>query len=188
MTEAGLEASKAKVRQAARARRAAAFDPAAAQALVARFPESLRGVSPVAGYWPIGSEIDPRPLMAALAAGGAALALPRMANRAGPAVFLRWRPDTALSADAFGALAPPPEAEAAAPRLLLVPLLAFDRSGRRLGQGGGHYDRILAALRPGVIAVGLAYAAQVLPEVPAGPLDQRLDWIVTEREAVRATP
>jgi 5-formyltetrahydrofolate cyclo-ligase len=72
------------------------------------------------------------------------------------------------------------------PALLLVPLLAFDRRGRRLGQGAGIYDRILAALRPqGPVAIGLAHAVQEMDAVPAGPLDATLDWVVTEKEAIR---
>jgi 5-formyltetrahydrofolate cyclo-ligase len=70
------------------------------------------------------------------------------------------------------------------PDIILVPLLAFDRQGRRLGQGGGHYDRLLAR-NPQAKAVGLAYAAQEVPLVPTEPHDRRLDWILTEREAIR---
>lgn len=183
---APLETVKAEARRAARAVRAAAFDAAAGVALVQRFPERVRGLSPIAGYAPVGTEIDCRPLLLDLAQGGARLALPRMLDRDGPPIFLRWSPGDSLSADAFGMLAPEAGiAEEVQPRAVLCPLLAFDRAGRRLGQGGGHYDRILANLKPlGVIAVGLAFAAQEVSEVPEGPLDQRLDWIVTEREAI----
>lgn len=182
--EPDLASRKAELRRAARAVRVAAADPEAGQGLVRHFPMALaRGV--IAGYWPLGSEIDCRPLLVTLAAAGAAIALPHISERAGPTAFRRWRQGDALIADAFGILAPHHAAEAVEPGVILTPLLAFDRQGRRLGQGGGHYDRVLAALRPkGVIAVGLAYAAQEIPAVPSGALDQRLDWIITEREAI----
>jgi 5-formyltetrahydrofolate cyclo-ligase len=185
MNETELAAVKAEARRTARARRVAAVNPAAAQSLVRQFPMALaRGV--VAGYWPLGSEIDPRPLLQALAAAGAEIALPHIASRTSPTVFRRWKEGDTLVADAFGIMAPSLDAEAATPGTLLTPLLAFDRQGGRLGQGGGHYDRVLAALRPnGVVAIGLAYAAQEMAEVPAGAHDQRLDWIITEREAIQ---
>lgn len=124
--------------------------------------------------------------MAAIAKAGQAVALPRMEARDGPARFLLWEDAGALKPDAYGMLAPPSHAREVAPKVVLTPLLAFDRAGRRLGQGGGHYDRTLARLKPhGVVAVGIAYAAQEMSEVPEGPLDQRLDWVVTETEAIR---
>ncbi len=166
-----------------------AAHPGAGLALIDRFPLDLAREGPVAGYWPLGGEIDPRPLMAALARVGLAVALPRMMNRAGDARFLLWENGALLKADAFGVLAPPADAPAVRPKLVLTPLLAFDRAGRRLGQGGGHYDRLIGALRPhGLIAVGLAYSAQEMGEIPAGPHDQPLDWVVTEREAIRCGP
>lgn len=184
-----IEADKAAARVSARAMRANAADSSAALALIQTFPLSLARVGPAAGYWPVGGEIDPRPLMAALAKVGLPIALPRMVGREGPAKFLLWERGAALKADAFGVPAPPPTAPELVPKLLLLPLLAFDRTGRRLGQGGGHYDRILAALRPrGVTAVGLAYAAQEMAEVPSEPHDELLDWVVTEREAIRCGP
>jgi 5-formyltetrahydrofolate cyclo-ligase len=185
MDDPELAGRKAEARRAARGTRLAAADPAAAQGLVRQFPMALaRGV--VAGYWPLGSEIDCRPLLAALAAAGVEIALPHIADRAGPTLFRRWHSGDSLVADAFGIMAPAPAAETLEPDVVLTPLLAFDRRGGRLGQGGGHYDRVLAALRPkGALAVGLAYAAQEIPAVPAGTHDQRLDWIVTEREAIR---
>jgi 5-formyltetrahydrofolate cyclo-ligase len=130
--------------------------------------------------------MDPRPLLAALARAGRNVALPRMESRAGPARFLSWRANEILKADAFGVLAPPPDSPALKPKLILVPLLAFDRIGNRLGQGGGHYDRILKeAHHDGALAVGLAYAAQEMPLVPSEPHDELLDWVVTENEAIQ---
>ena len=183
--QSALDEEKAQARRLARTLRSVAADPAAGLALAERFPESLKDAAIVAGYWPLGSEIDPRPLMASLGARGAALALPWIATRDGQAVFRRWRAGDDMAPDAFGMLAPVAD-EQVIPVLVLTPLLAFDRTGARLGQGGGHYDRILQKLRPqGVMAVGLAFAAQEIPRVPSGPTDAPLDWIITEREAIR---
>ncbi len=189
MSEDSLDSQKARARQAARARRQAGADPQSARLLVRTFPPELAGLGVVAGYWPLGSEIDPRPLMLALAEAGAPLALPRVDERDGPFTFRRWRDGDSLSPDAFGILSPPLAAEAVTPAVILTPLLAFDRQGHRLGQGGGHYDRVLAVLKPkGVLVVGLAHAIQEEGDVPAGPLDMTLDWIITEREAIKVAP
>lgn len=185
MISDALSAEKARLRRTARETRRQAYHAEAGAALGAVFPSSLLGLAPVGGYWPLGNEIDPRPLMLRLLAGGAPMLLPRIPARHEQPVFLPWRPEAPLAPDAFGILAPT-EGEPAEPRLILLPLLAFDRSGVRLGQGGGHYDRVLAGLRPkGVIAVGLAFAAQELPAVPREAHDQELDWVLTEREAIR---
>jgi 5-formyltetrahydrofolate cyclo-ligase len=183
-----LQADKAALRRGLRARRreAAAGCPDAALRLMDHFPMPLAKLSPIGGYWPVGSEIDPRVLMAALARGGAQVALPRVVAKTGPTRFMLWQSGVALQADAFGVPSPPPDAPEVTPKLLLVPLLGFDRRGGRLGQGGGHYDRVLAALRPGgLVAVGLAFGAQEVPAVPLGAHDQALDWIVTPEGAVR---
>jgi 5-formyltetrahydrofolate cyclo-ligase len=181
-----LETRKADARIAMRRARAALAPGDAARNLIALFPPELAGLSPVAGYWPVGSEIDPRPLLSALAQAGRTIALPRMETRAGPARFFAWRGDESLSADAFGVPAPPASGEALQPALIIAPLLAFDRAGRRLGQGGGHYDRIIALHRgQGAVAVGLAYGEQELEAVPAGEHDAPLDWVITPAEAIR---
>jgi 5-formyltetrahydrofolate cyclo-ligase len=139
----------------------------------------------VAGTWPVGSELDARPLLAALAARGWRCALPVVADEAGPLRFRAWLPGEPLRAGGYGILEPEPAAPAVVPDVVLVPLLAFDRAGRRLGQGGGWYDRTLAALRAErpVLAIGLAFAAQERAELPTGGHDQPLDWIVTEKAA-----
>jgi 5-formyltetrahydrofolate cyclo-ligase len=133
----------------------------------------------VAGFWPMGTEIDIRPLLHALAERGHALALPVTPRRGQPLVFHRWRPGEALVAGPLGTRQPAAGTEAVRPDWLLVPLLAFDRAGRRLGYGGGYYDRTLAAL-PGADSLGCAFAAQEVPEVPAGPGDALLRRVATE--------
>jgi 5-formyltetrahydrofolate cyclo-ligase len=181
-----LESAKADARLQMRAERAAVAPGDAALELIAHFPLELARLSPIAGYWPVGGEIDDRPLLAALAKAGRIIALPRMQTRAGPARFFAWRGGEALSADAFGVPSPPAIGAELSPLLILAPLLAFDRAGGRLGQGGGHYDRIISLTRAhGAIAIGLAYAGQEMQRVPTGAHDAQLDWVLTPKEAIR---
>jgi 5-formyltetrahydrofolate cyclo-ligase len=140
----------------------------------------------VAGFWPMGPEIDIRPLVLALHERGHAALLPVTPKRGQPLGFRRWTPDAPLVRGPFGTQEPGPEAEAMVPDWLLVPLLAFDREGRRLGYGAGYYDRTLAAL-PGAFALGVGYALQEMPEVPAGPDDVPVHAVATERELIRVT-
>ncbi|MGG5811921.1 5-formyltetrahydrofolate cyclo-ligase [Falsiroseomonas sp. CW058] len=175
-----LHELKAEARRVALARRAA-MDPALGARLAGHV---LRDAPPpagavVAGFWPMGPEIDIRPLLHALHARGHALALPVTPGRGRPLLFRRWRPGDALARGPMGTSQPGPEAEATVPDWLLVPLLAFDGAGRRLGYGGGYYDRTLAAL-PGARRLGCAYACQRLDEVPAGPEDMPLHAVATE--------
>lgn len=183
---ADLASLKASLRLDARRVRQTADPEGAGAAAAAHFPAALTGPGVVAAYWPLGGEFDPLPLVDRLRASGADIALPRIADRTGHPRFLAWPPRGDLAPDAFGVPAPPADAPEVRPRLILTPLLAFDRQGGRLGQGGGHYDRILAQLQPrGVVAVGLAYAVQELDQIPRGAHDMRLDWVVSEREAIR---
>ncbi len=140
----------------------------------------------VSAYWPMGSEIDPRPLIGALHGRGHAIGLPVVLRPGAALVFRTWAPGLALTAGGFGTRIPGPEQAEIRPEVLLVPLLAFDRRGFRLGYGGGFYDRTLAALRAAgaVRALGLAYAGQEIAEVPRGGFDQGLDGIVTETGAI----
>jgi len=186
MTDRFLEAAKADARLQMRHLRSEIEPGDAPLKLIEHFPLELARHEPVAGYWPVGGEIDGRPLLAALAKAGRKICLPRMETRAGPARFFVWRAGDALKADAFGVPSPPPTGPELSPRLILVPLLAFDRSGHRLGQGGGHYDRIISLYRAhGAVAVGLAYAEQEMEQVPVGEHDAQLDWILTPDEAIR---
>ena len=141
----------------------------------------------VAGFWPMGDEIDTRPLLYRLNELGYRCCLPVVVARGEALKFLRWTPETRMAPGGFGVSVPAGTPEAV-PELLIVPLLAFDRRGWRLGYGGGFYDRTLAALRATgrPLAVGVAFAAQEVPSVPHGERDARVDWIVTEREAFPA--
>jgi 5-formyltetrahydrofolate cyclo-ligase len=137
----------------------------------------------VSAYWPMGDEIDPRPAMERLRAAGVAIGLPVVVAKGAPLLFRRWRPGTQLIPGGFKTEVPSPEEPELTPNLLIVPLLAFDRQGFRLGYGGGFYDRTLAKLRDGggaVTAVGFAYAGQEVEAVPRAGYDQRLDWLATE--------
>ena len=146
----------------------------------------------------MGEEIDVRPLLLHLHGAGHPICLPVTGPRGTMLRFRRWEPDMILASGVFGTREPPGDAPELVPDLLLVPLLAFDAAGWRLGYGGGYYDRTLAALRAesraegrpkgGAVAVGVAYAGQRVDAVPHGPHDERLDWIVTEEAALRVPP
>jgi 5-formyltetrahydrofolate cyclo-ligase len=187
---AGAKRALRKAAAAARAEAASRLAPADAGARVA---ELLLASVPVAagiavsGYWPVADELDVRPLLTRLHGLDHAIGLPVVAARGEPLRFRRWEPGAPMVAAAYGILVPDETAPEIVPRLVLVPMLAFDRGGWRLGYGGGFYDRTLAVLRQAgpVLAAGVAFAAQEVAAVPRDPLDQRLDWIVTEREAIR---
>ncbi|EME68177.1 5-formyltetrahydrofolate cyclo-ligase [Paramagnetospirillum caucaseum] len=189
MTESIPPLDKTDLRRVARQRRrevALAQGPAAARALAGLAGAlGLAARAVVAGYWPLEGEIDPLPLMEALAARGHVLALPAVTETGGILEFRRWSPGEALETGPHGtrhpAAAPP-----VVPAALLVPLLAFDRRGFRLGYGGGYYDRTLAGLcRDGrILTVGLAFATQEVDTVPTDPWDIPLDLIATEQGVI----
>ena len=139
----------------------------------------------VALYLPIGSEIDPKPLMGKLVAAGAKLALPCVQDD-GSMVYRAYTRGDMLEQRAFGLLEPNPEVPEVNPTLVITPLLGFDRNGNRLGYGKGHYDRALTRLRDQgrVFVCGLAYFGQEVEEVPAEPHDVPLDWVMTERGSI----
>lgn len=136
----------------------------------------------IGGYWPMGDEIDPRPLMDRLAGLGGRLALPVVAARGQPLTFRGWQPGDVLEPGLHGTFHPAATAAELVPEVLLVPLLAFDRQCFRLGYGGGYYDRTLESLkaRAHVRIIGVAFAAQEVAFVPRDGHDQRLDVVVTE--------
>ena len=145
----------------------------------------------VAGYHPVRGEADVLPLLARLASRGLVTALPGIAAPGHPLRFRRWSVGDPTVTGHLGIREPGPERPEVRPDVVLVPLLAFDRIGGRLGYGAGYYDRTLAALRADgarLCSIGLGYSGQELPQVPTDALDQRLDWIVTEAEAIRCGP
>jgi len=162
--------------------------PAAAERLSEAVGALLgdRPATVVSGFWPMGNEIDVRPTLALLHRRRFDVALPVVVRRGQPLLFRRWRPGDALVPGGFGTSVPAPQAEELRPAVLLVPLLAFDRAGYRLGYGGGFYDRTLALLRGegSVTAIGVAFAAQEVEAVPRDHFDQRLDYVVTEGETI----
>jgi 5-formyltetrahydrofolate cyclo-ligase len=139
----------------------------------------------VSGFWPMAEELDIRPLMIELHNQGCQLALPVVVAKRQPLVFRAWRPGDPLEAGVFGTLHPSPKREVVEPDALIVPLLACDEEGWRLGYGGGFYDRTLEALRAkkSITAIGVGFNAQLVPEVPHGPGDRRLDWLLTDQRA-----
>jgi 5-formyltetrahydrofolate cyclo-ligase len=203
-----LDAAKRAAREAARARRRAflagealppwpdgsgaapaqpAPDPAElarrlARAVLSWLPDPTKHV--VAGVWPLPGEPDLRPALDALAAAGARIALPVTPKRGEPLAFRLWRPGEPLRDGPFGTKEPA-QGEPVAPDALLVPLLAFDAAGRRLGHGAGYYDRTLAGL-PGALALGVGFACQRMPRVPAGERDVPLLAVATERGVMEA--
>ncbi|MGD0317059.1 MAG: 5-formyltetrahydrofolate cyclo-ligase [Xanthobacteraceae bacterium] len=185
-----IQTEKEQLRRQAMARRDA-LPPdarqAAAEAIAARqFPLAITPGMIVSGFMPLKSEINPLPLMRKLAGQGARLALPVVAGRGRPLIMREWVFGEPLIAGVWGIREPKPEAAEVDPNILLVPLLAFDRAGHRIGYGAGYYDLTLAQLRARnpVIAVGLAFAAQEVAAVPATPRDARLGLVLTEREVL----
>ena len=180
-----MKAKKATLREDARRRRAALFErqPDFATEISLYAPEIAKtGEGVVAGYIPLDDEADPTLLMQELAVKGRTLALPCIAARGAALLFRTWAKGDVLLANAFGILEPVPAAPVAVPSLVLVPLLAFDSRGHRLGYGGGYYDRTLDRLRRdgAVIAIGIGYAGQEVEELPRETHDHSLDMIVTE--------
>ena len=134
----------------------------------------------VAGFLPIGSEIDARPLLDALRRRNVRLALPVVVEHA--LVFRELTRTTPLVPAGFGTVGPGPDAAVLVPDLVIAPLAAFDRRGNRLGYGGGFYDRA-AALMPRTVLVGLAFAEQEVDAVPVEGHDRPLHAVCTDREA-----
>lgn len=172
---------KAAARKAAFARRKEAHArniPGAAGHL-SEVLAGYRGV-PLSGYMPIRTEIDPLPAMAEAAAHGP-VGVPVIMAAGQPLQFSRWQPDGPLREGPFGAMVPEAD-DFFEPEILIVPLVAFDARGGRLGYGGGFYDRTLELLRGkrATLAIGFAFDAQEAEDLPLEPTDQPLDMIVTE--------
>ncbi|MEP3347897.1 MAG: 5-formyltetrahydrofolate cyclo-ligase [Litoreibacter sp.] len=178
---------KAAARKAAFARRKDAKSTGNDAAAVAHLLEAVlpfKGRA-LAGYMPIRTEVDPMPVMAAMAAWGP-VAVPVIKGAGLPLEFHRWEPGCDMHEGTFGAYIPV-NAEVVVPDVLIVPLVAFDRGGGRLGYGGGFYDRTLEGLRARgqVTALGYAFAAQEASDLPLEPTDQPLDGVVTDQGVLR---
>ncbi|MGI3165170.1 5-formyltetrahydrofolate cyclo-ligase [Pseudooceanicola sp. 200-1SW] len=183
-----LAEAKSAARKAAFARRKAAHAEAGPgrAGMLSSVLAGYRGV-PLAGYWPIRTEIPPLAAMEEAAAHGP-VCLPVIEDHGLPLRFSRWEPGMAMREGPFGAAVPAVD-DWITPEILILPLVAFDRSGTRLGYGGGFYDRTLEelrGLRP-TLAIGFAYAAQEAENLPREATDQPLDMIVTEREVLDFT-
>ncbi|UYV36939.1 5-formyltetrahydrofolate cyclo-ligase [Rhodobacteraceae bacterium D3-12] len=180
-----LAERKTAARKAAFARRKLAHDghgPGRA-GFLSEVLAGYRGV-PLSGFLPIRTEISPLAAMEEAAAHGP-VGVPVIMAKAQPLQFSRWSPGCALREGPFGAQVPVVD-DFFEPEILIVPLVAFDRAGNRLGYGGGFYDRTLEKLRNKrpTLAIGFAYAAQEAEELPLEPTDQPLDMVVTEREII----
>jgi 5-formyltetrahydrofolate cyclo-ligase len=181
---------KERLRTQALARRdalPAAERQAAAEAIAARpFPVAGPTGAIVSGFVPMRSEINPMALLKRLAAEGAKLALPVVAGRGKPLIVRAWSFGEQLDSGVWGIRQPKADAPEVDPDILIVPLLAFDRTGHRIGYGAGYYDMTINRLRKikPVIAIGIAFAMQEIPRVPATERDARLDLVLTEREII----
>ena len=151
---------------------------AAFRALPAPLAEIVSAASPVAAYVASGDEPDILPMLT-----GSTLALPYHGRRNETMEFRHWRPEEPLVKGPWGTRQPAETAPSACPALILCPLVGFDRRGGRLGQGGGHYDRFLAA-NPHVPRIGVAWSVQEVDAVPMQPPDERLDAVLTEQEYI----
>ncbi len=145
------------------------------------------GRSVVSAFYPFQSEIDTRSLLGKLAGEGWTTALPIVITLGEPLVFRRWLPGQLTVPGRWGILQPTEDSPVVEPDVLLVPMLAFDRQGYRLGYGGGFYDRTLEMLRAKkqIVAIGVAYAAQEVDSVVRGPHDQPLNFVMTEKEVFK---
>ena len=186
MNSTDIIAIKRELREQQKARRAAALEALGSginDGLVRHGMMLLGERSPgiISAYYPMAGEIWPLRLMAALKAKGHALALPVMQGKADPLLFRAWSPGDDLIAGVWGIRQPAPSQPAVLPDILLVPLLAFDRTGYRLGYGGGYFDRTLRDLRQRkpILAVGLGLDELEVDAVPHLDYDERLDWILT---------
>lgn len=141
----------------------------------------------VALYDPIDTELHIEPLYDALIERGVTVCLPVVAKKNAPLIFRRYEDGAPLIEGRYGARTPEESQPEIDPNIIVVPLLAFSRHGDRLGYGGGFYDRTIAKLRSKttIVTIGYAYGAQQVDALPVSPLDQRLDWIITERSAMR---
>jgi 5-formyltetrahydrofolate cyclo-ligase len=189
-TTSDIEDPKAALRRDVVARRdalPAVTRTASAETLATRpFPLPIAPGMIVSAFMPLKNELDPLPLLRKLADEGVRLVLPVVIGRGKPLVMREWAFGEPLVQGVWGIREPAPTAATADPDILLVPIVAFDRTGHRIGYGAGYFDMTITQLRARkqVVAVGLAFATQEVPAVPATPRDARLDLVLTEREII----
>ncbi|MBN8531108.1 MAG: 5-formyltetrahydrofolate cyclo-ligase [Alphaproteobacteria bacterium] len=164
---------------------ASAFSPGQEAAFTERMVKEIhaRPSGIVAGYAAFRDEIPVWHALEALYSAGWKLALP-CTRRDEPLTFRSWKPGAPLVKALHGISEPMPDSEAVQPDVIIVPLLAFDRTGHRLGYGGGHYDRTLAMMSGKAFVIGAAYAGQEVEALPVEPTDCRMDAVITERQAL----
>lgn len=189
MSPSAIEDVKAELRLEARRRRKRLHQlrgTDAARSVARLFEEAVQAdpAQVIGAYWPIRDELDIRPLIVRLMDGGFKVCLPVIAGPEEPLEFRLWQEGAPLFEAGFGTLAPADDAPVLDADILLVPLLGFDRTGTRLGYGGGYYDRTLATTAKRPLVVGFAFAGQELDSIPRAPHDVPLDMVVTE-EGVR---
>jgi 5-formyltetrahydrofolate cyclo-ligase len=190
MSEPSIFEQKSALRTSALAKRdamPAAERQAAAEAITARgLPVEITPGVIVSGFMPMKSEINPLPLLRKLSAASAQLALPCIVGRGKPLIMRAWKFGDPFKAGQWGIREPVPEAPEVAPDILIVPLACFDRAGQRIGFGAGYYDMTIHALRQKkkIVAIGIAFAAQEIASVPATERDERLDFVLTERDVI----
>ncbi|MDX2158581.1 MAG: 5-formyltetrahydrofolate cyclo-ligase [Hyphomicrobiaceae bacterium] len=190
-----VTAAKKALREEAKARRARlAADERrlAAERIAIAGLDFLGPLAPetiVSGFLAIGEEINPGPLLSRLHGKGFRIALPVMAGKGKPLLFRQWQPGAPLKTVVWGIREPDESAPEIEPDVLVVPLLAYDRTGQRLGYGGGFYDRTIRALRARreIVTVGIAFAGQMVDAVPHLDYDERLDWVLTPEGPIRCT-
>ena len=144
------------------------------------------GKKTISCFWPIQTEINTVPLIERLVKMGHRVCLPIVVGEAQPLIFREWLPTLEMIEGAFGAMTPPETSPALTPDLILSPLLAFDNLGFRLGYGGGFYDRSIEQIRKNqsLVTVGMAYSVQEVSDVPTETTDQKLDFLITEKEVI----
>jgi len=147
----------------------------------------------VGGYMPIGSEINCIPLLKTMIAEGVNICLPIAGRLGSTLVFRSWKPEDNMKLNSLGISEPLPSATLAIPDVLLVPMLAFDLKGNRLGYGGGYYDNTIKSLRTKnnlgskTLIIGMAFSGQLSKQVHISSTDQPVDWILTEADAINVS-
>ena len=177
MTVGTLSKDKAELRKRAKRLRRKFGRPQHGEALLDHWPDRFADLS-VAGYYPLQGEFDVLPLLQTLRFADVRVGLPRMMGKGLPMEFRLWEVGQSLEPGPYGVREPAFTAPVMRPEIVLVPLLAFDRAGRRLGYGGGYYDRTLAAF-PQTLPIGIAFDEQEVEKVPIGKWDRRLAGVLT---------